>query len=76
MKNNDELKVVIMSYDYDYLDTAPTGAYELGIYFRDYHASRAAKIDYTTLDFSAVNGGNVSKINGVAVANISKVNSV
>ena len=58
---------VIMTYDYDYLDTAPTGyANNLGIYFRDYHASRAPTIAGNYFDFQSINGlSRIKSINGI-----------
>ena len=82
IKDNNEFKVVIMSYDYDYVDTAPTSLYELGMYFGNYGTSRAPKIDYTEAvtgygnNVSGVASADISVINGIATANISKVNGI
>ena len=80
---SDLFKVVLMDYPYDYLDSAPSGASELGIYFANYSGDTRTPV--LTLTFAAVGYGNdvigvdsgdISTINGIATANISKVNGV
>ena len=81
IKNNDELKVVVMNYDYDYLDTEPSAFFDLGINFSEDIGGNGPRIDYNvaagyTNSVMGVAGANIAKINGVAAANISKVNGV
>jgi len=80
---SDLFKVVLMDYPYDYLDSAPSGASELGIYFANYSGDTRTPV--LTLTFAAVGYGNdvigvdsgdISTINGIATADISKVNGI
>ena len=80
----DTFKIVVMNYDYDYLDTAPPQGNlgNTGWYHADYTGtSRDPVIDYTVStgygnDVGGVASANIGSINGVATANISKVNGI
>ena len=86
MRDDDLFKVVVINYDYDYLDTAPTSAIntQCGCYYaNDPGTSRDPYIDYTPGVAAGygnavlgVASGNISTVNGVATANISKVSGV
>jgi hypothetical protein len=75
-------KVCIVEYDHDYLNSAPSGAdFDSGNWFTDEEStSKDPYIDYTV---AATGYGNdvagvtsISKVIGIATANISKVNGV
>mgnify|MGYP003655912416 CR=1 FL=1 len=81
IKNNNAFILCLMEHDYDYSDSAPSGAMvRSGVYYDNYTGtSRDPYIDYTlaTGYGNTVNGvaaADISKVNGVATADISKVN--
>ena len=83
MSSLDSFKIVIMGYDYDYADSAPPGTgNNLGITYSEYTGTtRDPKIVYVdsaaySQDVGGVPAANISKIIGIAIADISKVNGV
>ena len=80
MQDNDVVIVCVMNYDYDYLNVQPSGTYYNGLYYAEYTGtSRDPKISYTLGYGNTVNGissTNISKVNEIARADISKINGI
>lgn len=79
IRDNDVFKVVVMNYDFDYLDVEPPLFNELGIYFRDDGTARAPKIVVGGNYNETINGivkENIANVNGVPLTSINKVNGV
>ena len=72
-------KIVVLDADFDYADTAPTGADVHGIYWADHGTSgNRPYLDYTIASFTGdINGYSnisVAGVNGIGRLNIAKVN--
>ena len=80
--NADELRVVIMTYDYDYLDVDPTtvsGTEDVcvGVVLNESGTSQDPYLETGDAGYGknimGVSSSNISKVNGVTTANVSKV---
>ena len=81
IKNNNDFKIAVVNYEYDYNDVAPssTTSNYVGIRFSDYSGTSSdPQIEYTVAtgygnDVIGVASANIGKVNGVATASVSKV---
>ena len=81
MKNNNDFKIAVVNYDYDYGNTAPTSGnnHLTKMRFADYSGTSSdPQIDYTLAtgygnDVNGVTAARIVKVDGVATANIEKV---
>ncbi len=79
MTDEDVIRVCIMTYDYDYLDSQPADGTDIsiGMVFKG-----AGELPYIETiggygnNIMGVSSGNISKVNGIAIGNISKVNGI
>tara|TARA_R100000008_G_C3532395_1_gene140006 strand:+ start:125 stop:838 length:714 start_codon:yes stop_codon:yes gene_type:complete len=79
--NEDVLPVVIMTYDYDYQDVDPTTVSNtedvcVGVVLNESGTSQDPYLETTSgygKDVMGIDSGNISTVNGIAVANVSKV---
>ena len=72
-------KIAVLDHDYDYSDTTAgvDQTHITGFYFADASGTSSdPKIDYTSFGKDINGVSNIGKINGIATANISKVNGV
>ena len=70
IREQDSVRMVLMNYTYDYLDTAPSGIVNNGIYYRDYGTSRAPYLGIEinqTGEYDTINGiTRIGSVNGIS----------